>query len=160
MTTPWPAYELAAKAVVADLRNKLGVQSVEGKQKIVGASGTTWEIDGKASLRGGSGYLVIEARRHTSSGQKQEDLAALAYRITDLGANGGIVVSPLPLQSGAQLVASHENIAHIQLDASSTAEQYIAQLMGQTFHGVLCVSTANATSTVDIEVRRGGKLIE
>ena len=160
MATSWPAYETAARAVVADLRTKLGVQSVEGKQMIPGASGTTWEIDGRAFLQGNSGYLVIEARRHTSSGQKQEDLAALAYRITDVGASGGIIVSPLPLQSGAQLVANHENIAHIRLDSSSTAEQYLAQFMGQTFHGALCVSAAHATSMADIEVRRGGKLIE
>jgi len=131
---PWEVYEQAARAVVFDLREQLDIADVEDKQDMLGASGTVWEIDGKATLADDSGFLVIEARRHTTSGQKQEAIAAFAYRIDDLGGAGGIVVSPLPLQSGAAAIAEHENIHHVRLTEWSTAENYLAELMGRAFH--------------------------
>ena len=108
--------------------------STDIKQKLQGESGATWEIDGKATSGVSDGFFVIEARRHTTSGQKQEHMAALAYRIQDLGGTGGIIVSPLPLQRGAKLIAEHEHIAELRLTAESTAENYVAQFLAQTFH--------------------------
>jgi hypothetical protein len=130
----WETYEQVACKVVADLRRALGVGDVTGKQKLHGASGATWAIDGKATSGVSDGFFVIEARRHTTSGQKQEHIAALAYRIQDLGGTGGIIVSPLPLQRGAKLVATHAHIAELRVAADSTAENYVAQFLEQTFH--------------------------
>ncbi len=130
----WETYEQVARKVISDLRRELGVDIVEGKQKLQGESGATWEIDGKATSGSSDGFFVVEVRRHTTSGQKQEHLAALAYRIQDLGGSGGIIVSPLPLQHGAKLVAAHENIVEMRLAADSTTENYMAQFLERTFH--------------------------
>ena len=130
----WETYEQVARKVISDLRRELDVHLVEGKQELQGDSGATWEIDGKATTGSADGFFVVEARRHTTSGQKQEHLAALAYRIQDLGGTGGIIVSPLPLQRGAKLIAAHENIVELRLSAESTTENYMAQFLEHTFH--------------------------
>lgn len=130
----WETYEQVARRVVADLRHELGIADVTGRQELKGESGAIWTIDGKATCGASDGFFVIEARRHTASGQKQEHMAALAYRIQDLGGAGGIIVSPLPLQRGAKLIAAHEQIAELRLSADSTTENYVAQFLEQTFH--------------------------
>lgn len=55
----------------------------------------------------------------------------------DLGADGGIVVSPLPLQRGAKLVAKSKNIEHVRLTPDSTPELYLAEYMGKRYHGLI-----------------------
>jgi hypothetical protein len=149
------AYEQAAHRVLADLRSHLGLSAVEGKQTLAGLSGTDWEIDAKVWLEGGTGFLVVEARRYTTSRLKQEAMAAIAYRIQDLGAAGGIVVSPLPLQSGAELVAKAAGIAHVRLEPDSTTENYLAEYMGKRFIGATTVESANAQDSVSAEVIKG-----
>src|SRR2546430_13239803 len=106
MSRDWEIYEDAARKVLLDIRQVLGISTVEGKQSVEGESGTNWEIDAKAWREGSSGFLVIGARRHTTAGLKQKDLAALAYGIQDVGGSGGIVVSPLPMQKGARIIAA------------------------------------------------------
>jgi hypothetical protein len=157
MTTPClsEAYEQAAHRMLADLRGHLGLAAVEGKQTLAGLSGTDWEIDAKAWLEGGAGFLVVEARRYTTSRLKQEALAAIAYRIQDLGASGGIVVSPLPLQSGAELVARAARIAHVRLEPESTTESYLAEYMGKRFIGVTVQESAQARDSTDAVVIKG-----
>lgn len=83
---------------------------------------------------------------------KQEAIAAIAYRIQDLGAAGGIVVSPLPLQSGAGLVAKAAGIAHVRLDLDSTTENYLAEYMGRRFIGASIVESASAQDSVSAVV--------
>lgn len=144
MTEPsvkWQTYEQVARKVVSDLRRELGIGDVTEKQKLQGESGATWEIDGKATSGASDGFFVIEARRHTTSGQKQEHIAALAYRIRDLGGIGGIIVSPLPLQRGAKLIAKHEHIVELRLITECTTENYVAQFLAQTFHHVAVKSS-------------------
>ncbi|MCC3256522.1 hypothetical protein ABQF08_21960 [Xanthomonas campestris pv. campestris] len=130
----WATYEQVARKVISDLHRELGVDIVEGKQRLQGKSGAIWEVDAKATSGSSDGFFVIEVRRHTTSGQKQEHLAALAYRIQDLGGSGGIIVSPLPLQHGARLVAFHEKIVEMTLAADSTTENYMAQFLERTFY--------------------------
>jgi hypothetical protein len=154
MNTSWSAYEDAARKVLADLRQTLGLSKVEGKQSLAGASGTDWEIDAKAWRDESDGFLVIEVRRHTKSRLKQEDVAAIAYRIQDVGASGGIVVSPLPMQKGANLVAAIADIAHVRLSPESTTESYIAEFMGKRFLGASITEAANAQATCDAEIVR------
>ncbi|WP_411153065.1 restriction endonuclease [Streptomyces sp. A30] len=80
-------------------------------KKVIGKrSGTEWEIDGKGVKVGDEGFVIIECRRYTTSKQKQEQVAGLAYRIIDTEADGAIIVSPLGLQEGAAKVAEAENI--------------------------------------------------
>jgi hypothetical protein len=156
MASEWSIYEDAARKVLADLRDKLGLSSIEGKQSLVGLSGTTWELDAKAWREGNDGFLLVEARRHSTSGLKQEEVAAIAYRMQDLGAAGAVVVSPLPLQQGAALVARYAGIQHVRLTPDSTTESYVAEFLGRRFLGASIHESVIATDSCDAQVIRGG----
>jgi hypothetical protein len=132
----WQSYEQVAQYLLNQFAEHFGLGHVEGKQIIPGASGTDWEIDAKAVRADGQGLLVVECRRLTTSRLKQENLAAMAWRITDTGAAGGIVVSPLDLQAGAQKVAAHADIIHVKLDPASTTTDYILRHLNDLFVGV------------------------
>ena len=54
---------------------------------------------------GNQGFLVIECRRYPKSRLPQKDAGELAFVIEDLGASGGILVSPLGFQKGAKKIA-------------------------------------------------------
>jgi hypothetical protein len=153
----WSVYEDAARRVISDIRQHLGVAAIEGKQGVQGDSGTIWEIDAKAWRDGLNNFLIVEVRRHTTSRLNQEHVAAIAYRIHDVGGDGGIVVSPHPMQKGANIVADHEDIAHIILSKDSTPENYLAEFMGKRFLGASITESANATDSCDAKVIRGNQ---
>jgi hypothetical protein len=111
----------------------LGLESVEGKQKLVGQSGTEWEIDAKG-VRGDDGPVVVECKRYTSSKVDQGTVAKLAYSISDVGASGGILVTPIGVRGG-QLIANAEDIKIIHLDANSDASAYVMQFLGNIVIG-------------------------
>jgi hypothetical protein len=108
--TPWRSYEEVAQHLLGQIAEQFGLGRVEGKQIVSGTSGASWEIDAKGVAQTGEGFVIIECRRHTKQGVSQEQIGGLAFRIQDTGAEGGIIVSPLPLQSGAKLVAESEGI--------------------------------------------------
>jgi hypothetical protein len=148
MSKAWSIYEKAAAKAIQALQHELGLSCVEGKQTLIGKAGTPWEIDAKAWQEGTDNFLVVEARRYTTSRLKQEEVAAIAFRIQDLGAVGGIVVSPLPMQKGAQLIANSAHIEHILLSASSSPELYLAEYMGKRYHGMGFLDMATISVTV------------
>jgi hypothetical protein len=80
-------------------------------------------------------------------------LAALAYRIEYTGAQGGIVVSPLPLQEGAEKVAQASDIRHVILSPESTRLEYILKFLNQVMVGVHDV--AHLGESVVVVKRRG-----
>lgn len=47
--------------------------------------------------------MIVECRRVTTGGQKQGDLAELAWKIFETQSSGGIIVSPLPLHKGGPI---------------------------------------------------------
>ena len=139
MTEPtnWRTYEEVARQLLDKIAGLLGLERVEGKQYLPGKkSGTNWEIDARGVSSNGTGFLVIEIRRYSTSRLSQEALAAIAYRIEDTGANGGIVVSPLPLQSGAQKVADAARVVAVQLDQNSTTERYVLRFLKNVMVGL------------------------
>ncbi len=128
------------------------LKRVEGKQNVVGQrSGTNWEIDAKGVRQGDDGFLIIECRRYTTSKQNQEKIGALAYRILDTGAEGGIIVSPLGLQEGAERVAAAENIVSVLLDENSTRRSYFLRFLNQVMLGFS--KTIGLDVNFNIEVR-------
>lgn len=143
-----------------NLSDHIGITSVDGKQKLKGESGATWEIDARAWRNEGGGFLVVEVRRHTTARMSQEQIAAVAFRIDDLGAEGGITVSPLPLQKGASIVAASKNIAHVTLDPQSTPENYLAKYMGKVFHGVSITDTCTVCDKADVTVVQAVELVD
>lgn len=155
-TPPWKRYEDAARQVLGEIGQVAGIELVEGLQTLEGKSGAKWAIDGKAVRDGGKDFWVVEVRRHTTRGVEQEAVAAIAFRIEDLGASGGIVVSPLDLQSGAAVVAKATNIVHFKLSEDSTPTDYLAEFMGRRFYGVSAQDAVYAPAFADAEVIRGG----
>jgi hypothetical protein len=136
MTQSWKTYEEVAQFLLNQIAGHFGLGHVEGKQVVPGDSGTNWEIDAKGVLAGHEGFLIIECRRYTKRGIPQDQVAGLAYRIRDTGADGGVIVSPLELQRGAAMVAAHTRIRSVRLAPHSTTTKYVLQFLNQTFIGI------------------------
>ncbi|KUN53995.1 hypothetical protein AQJ46_50160 [Streptomyces canus] len=150
----WRSYEDVAVYLLDQIASKLDLDRVEDKQKVIGErSGTEWEIDGKGVKVGDEGFVIIECRRYTTSKQKQEQIAGLAYRIIDTGADGAIIVSPLGLQEGAAKVAEAENIRTVHMDQNSTRTDYMFRFLNEVFVGAS--DTVHVSESVTIEVVRG-----
>lgn len=134
---------------------------VEGKQKVVGKqSGTEWEIDAKGVRIGDSSIVLIECRRYKTR-LSQEALAAVAYRVLDAGAAGGIIVSPLPLQKGAALVAKASKIEHVELQCDSTHEQWVANIETVVHIGVTEVVNLSIQEKLEVVVRdKSGNIVD
>ena len=113
----------------------------------VHSSSTNWEIDGKGVKVDREGFVIIECRRYTTSKQNQERVAALAYRIIDTEASGGILVSPLGFQEGAKKVAAAEGIHEIFMDAESTRTDYVLKFLNHIFAGISLTVTSTLTAT-------------
>ena len=112
----WKTYEEVSTYLLNQFAKEFGLEHVEPKQKVEGKrSGTLtfWEIDAKGVRQGDEGFFIPECRRYTISRPNQELVGALAYRILDTGAEGGIVVTPLGIQDGAKKVAWAEKIIHV-----------------------------------------------
>jgi hypothetical protein len=139
--TAWRTYEQVAVYLLNQFADTLGLERVEGKQRIIGNITTTkWEIDGKGVKINNEGFLVIEIRRRTKDKLEQEAVAAVAYRIQDVGADGGIIVSPLGFQEGAAKVARAENILEVHMDEDSTTTEYMLRFLDKAFIGTTDVA--------------------
>lgn len=133
MSSNWKSYEDVARHLLDQWAEHFGLERVEGKQKVEGRrSGTNWTIEAKGVCIGSEGFVIVECRRYTTSRQKQEHLAGLAYRILDTGAEGGIIVSLLGLQEGAAKIAQAENIHQVTIDPDSTTTDYIMKFLNKT----------------------------
>lgn len=137
MESGWKSYEEIAAYLLNQLAKELGLSHVEGKQTIEGQrSGTRWTIDAKGVGKGNEGFIIVECRRYTKSKQNQEKIAALAYRIQDTGAQGGILVSPMGLQTGAEKVAQAESIISVELDVNCTPEEFSMRFLNKVMVGI------------------------
>ena len=135
-STKWENYEQVARHLLEQFGSHFEIGLVEGKQLVPGSSGTTWELDAKALRKGSDTYLVVECRRYPKDRLKQKDLAALAFQISDVGAVGGIVVTPLELQAGAKAIAESNDIIHVTLSPESTTTDYFMRCMNWVCVGV------------------------
>lgn len=150
----WNSYEAVAAYLLNQFASEFGLERVEGKQDVVGKrSGTSWQIDAKGFRQGDTGFVIVECRRYTTSKQNQEKVGGLACRILDTEAEGGIIVSPLGLQEGAERVAGAENIVSVQLDENSTRQEYVLRFLNKVMIGQQ--DTISFKESVEIEVRDG-----
>jgi len=156
-TKEWKKYEEVAQYLLNQFAESFGLGVVEGKQIIPGQSGTNWEIDAKGIKINNEGFLIIECRRYRESRLNQESIAAIAYRIKDTGADGGIVVTPLELQKGAKKVAEYEGIQHVILDPESTTTDYILKFLQKIFIGIS--GKVTITGNVNVQVMHDGGFI-
>ena len=132
---PWRDYEEVTQFHLGQMASHFGLGRVEGKQVVAGV-GTTWEIDAKGVQEDGKGFVVIECKRHTKQGVPQAMIGTLVCSIQDTGAVGGIIVSPLPLQTGAKNLAKSKGIVEVQLHENSTTTYYVLQFLNKIFVGL------------------------
>lgn len=159
MQKSFETYEQVAQYLLNQMASTFGLQEVEGKQTIKGLSGSDWEIDAKGIKENGEGFVLIECKRYPTSKVKQSQVASLAYLIIRSGAVGGIIVSPLGLQEGAEKVAGKEGIYSVQLNENSTTTSYILKFLNKIFIGVS--DTIKVTDSIHIELRdKDGNLKE
>lgn len=156
----WETYEKVAQHLLDEFAVHFELGRVEGKQIVPGQSGATWEIDAKGVKVDGEGFVIVECRRHTTSGLPQESLGALAFRIHDTQAAGAIVVTPLDLQAGAQKVAADANIVHVKLSPESTTTEYVMSFLDRVFIGVADTASVLLKERVAIEIFKNGKLVD
>lgn len=135
-STTWQSYEEVAQHLLNQFAEHFNLGRVEGKQKIQGTSGAKWEIDAKGIKDNGTGFLIIECRRHTDRRIEQGYVGRVAFSIQDTRAQGGIIVSPLGFQAGAKKVAKSSNIAQVILRPQSTTKEYILEFLGRIFAGL------------------------
>jgi len=149
----WRDYEEVSAYLLNHLSKELGLIKVEGKQKLVGSSGTEWEIDAKGICKDNEGIVIIECRRYTTSKQNQEKMAGFAWRIVDTGAKGGIIVSQLGLQRGAKLVAKAANITNVIIDGNSTPQNFAVEFLNKLFLGTT-ISAGQVKMNFDISLSK------
>lgn len=155
-------YEEVANYLLERLSDALGLglERVEGKQKLVGKSGMEWTVDGKGVKTDDGAVVIIEARRYTNSKLKAEAVGAIQYRINDVGAAGAIVVTPIGLQEGGEKIAQyHHNLQTVHLDADSTTTDYVLKFLGHVFLGASAglVVTPIVEATAEVTHPDGSK---
>jgi hypothetical protein len=158
----WHTYEEVAQYLLNQFAERFGFVRFEGKQILQGhISGTEWEIDAKGVSSVNGMFLIVECRRYTRSRQSQEKVGALAYRIQDTGASGGIIVSPLGLQEGADKIARAANIHSVLLNAECTTTEYILKFLNDVYIGVSDTGKLMVTETTTVIKRdEHGGIIE
>jgi hypothetical protein len=153
--TQWKTYEEVATYLLNQFAEHFGVGRFEGKQLVPGESGTQWEIDAKGFKEGHNHFIVVECKRYLDRGISQETAAALAWRIEDTGATGGIIVSPLGLQEGARLVAMKAGICEVKLSPDSTTTDYVLKFLNHLCVGVSDRVTFSDRVTITITDKNG-----
>ncbi len=131
MRKKWEDYENAARQLITDMRDALGLARPEGAQRAAGPTGTQWELDTRSWLEGREGFLAIEGRQY-SSPLKQESRAVMAWRI-QADSEGGITASALSAPPETPATASVEQML---LNDDSTANNYMAEFLSRRFRDV------------------------
>ena len=157
--TKWESYEAVAAHLLDVFATDFGLGKVEGKQLVPGASGTQWEIDGKGISEDGDTFIIVECKRYTTSKVPQEILAGLAFRISDTGANGGIIVTPLGFQEGAKKVAAHTGIHTVRLNQDCTRIDYVLEFLNKFCVGLSEYVHIKEHLTITL-IDKDGKVIE
>jgi hypothetical protein len=150
----WRNYEDVANTLLNRFREDIGALVVEGRQSVPHLyADTEYEIDGRAVISDGT-FLIVECRR-TSRAMSQEDMGAIAYRVESTGAGGGIVVSPLRPQDGAQSIATAENIQSVELSSNSTTEQFAIRIARHMRMGIEGVAGHGTVGTLTVHISNG-----
>lgn len=127
----WKSYEEIAIMVLSQCANEFGLSRVDGQQDVTGKSGAVWEVDARGWTEGDNAHFLVECKKHESSAISQALTGTLAYQILDTDAEGGFLVSPKGLQSGAKTVAAANNIYEIKLDSKSSMAAYFGEWLGK-----------------------------
>jgi len=152
----WESHEEVGTYLLNQFATEFELDRVEAKQEVIGQrSGTSWEIDAKGVRQGNDGFVIVEFRRYTTSRQSQEKMGGLAYRIIDTGAMGGIIVSPLGLQEGAEKIAAAENVINVILNENCNRYEYMMQFLNRVMIGVHDVISIKESVEIVIKDKDG-----
>ncbi len=155
----WETYEQVGTYLLDQFAAEFGLDRVETKQDVPGQrSGTSWEIDAKGERRGNDGFVIVEFRRYTTSRQNQDKLGGLAYKIIDTGAKGGIIVSPLGLQEGAEKIAAAENVINVILNENCNRSEYIMRFLNKVMIGLSDTITFKSSFTAEVIDKDGNAI--
>jgi hypothetical protein len=151
MAARWETYEEIAAYLLNQFAQEFGVAFFEGKQGVQGKrSGTTWEIDAKSVQTSNGGFMLVECK-HWKEKQPQSIIGSLAYSIIDTGAIGGIIVSPMGVQKGGQMVAAAENIFEVHLDEDSTRNDFVMHFLNKFIVGVSTTMFIEGVAIAEVE---------
>jgi hypothetical protein len=155
-------WESLVKRILSDLSDLLGLTELEGdpetKIKLAGVSGTRWQCDLIAlrAVRDKTTKRVkIECKWRGRNGVEQKEVAALAWSLNDINADGLIVAQKL--QEGARKVADEALIGVLELTPGDTHDNYVAKLTNWFEHTVFAVGITETVSmdcTTEIIVKR------
>jgi hypothetical protein len=152
----WESYEQVGTYLLNRFAAEFGLDCVEAKQEVPGQrSGTAWEIDAKGVRQGNDGFVIVEFRRYTTSRQSQDKMGGLAYRIIDTGARGGIIVSPLGLQKGAEKIAAAENVVNVILNENCNRYEYMMRFLNNLMIGVQDTISVKDSATIEVRDKDG-----
>lgn len=146
---PWKQYEETARLVLERVKDHFGLSNVEGPQRIPGKD-TDWEVEAKGVDKDSEGVIIIECRL-TKRRQTQEEAGALAFRITNTGAEGAILVTHAPLQKGAAAIAAGNKIRHVMLDRNSTPGDFALRFLNHLFLGVTGIVEVNSFGSLAVQ---------
>ncbi|NOI26609.1 restriction endonuclease [Vibrio mediterranei] len=156
----WETYEEVAQYLIDKFAGEFGLESVEGKQTVAGDSGTNWELDAKGIRGDGESIVLVECKRYTTKRVSQEVIAGLAFRIIDTNATGGIIVSPLGLQKGAEIVAEHADVINVRLDKDSTTQEYVMEFLNSICVGLTDTISVSMSESVNITIQHADGMVE
>jgi len=114
----------------------LDLERIEGKQKLVGKSGMTWEVEGKGGAgrwRGDRCHRVPPI--HDLQNQARSNGCARVSNRRRWAPQAEIMVTPIGVQQGGEAIARHEGIQIVQLDASSTTTDYVLKYLNKVLLG-------------------------
>lgn len=132
----WRTYEEVAQYLLDQFAEQFGLDLVEPKQKVPGLeSGRQIEIDAKGVREDGVGFFLVECKKHKKR-LDTDKLDAMAFRIIDSGAEGGIIVSPMGLQAGAAKIAASQNITSVQMNRDANELEYVLRFLKTVMIGV------------------------
>jgi hypothetical protein len=106
------------------------------------ADAVAYDLDGRK--------FIIEYRQHKTSRLAQEAMFALSYRVIESNSAGGFVVTPLPLQKGANLCAKANNILSIELGENSTPEEFSIKFLNKIFVGLVTRIGVSSSCTMEV----------
>lgn len=131
----WLTFEEVATDLLHNFAEHFNLGKVEGKCVVCRESGSDWELDARGWSKDGKSFVVVECKRYLKRRVTQSAVGALAWVIQDVGASGGILVSPHGLQSGAKLVAENAQIIEVTLTPDSTTTDYVLAFLKMIFVG-------------------------
>lgn len=133
---PWRTYEDAVRSIITQHKELFELDSVEpAPAKLQGKSGTTWNIEIVGYKAGQRRIVIVEVRRKTTRNLEPEEVGGFAYRVEDVGAEKGYMVTPLErgFSIGAATIADYEEIGNIKVSVDATPEDYILQHLNSMF---------------------------